>query len=104
MFSASKTNLLPQRIRTKTSTAVHPVIDISMLASLEDIDGNPRADGRTIRLPSDQLDLDSVVHATRILVQAICSTIARKGTTHLLKHVLISILVDIRKGDRMAFL
>src|SRR5713226_4906820 len=65
---------------------------------------DPRANRGTIGLGPFEFQSDPMISIARILIEHAISLVAREGTAHFFKYVLVAIIVDVPKGDAVALL
>src|SRR5262249_32811734 len=100
----SQADLLAERVSSEAAAAVHPPVERAAPPAVLDHQMQPRADGRTVRLPALQRDRHPVVAEARVLEQDIAESVARVGAAELLENILVAVIVEVRKGHAMALL
>ena len=71
---------------------------------LFDVHPDPCADGATIRTRTLEFELEPVIREAGVLEQDVGIHVAGHRTTHVFVHILIPVIVDVSKGNAMAFL
>ena len=79
-------------------------VDGAALVVFNHLYPNPCTNRRTVRFTTDKLNGDPTIAETRVFIQRILKPIACEGATHLLENVLVAVVVEVRKHDRVALL
>lgn len=101
---AAQANALSQWVGTKASPTVGVFVDRAWFSVFDNIDTNARSNCRPVRLGANQIDTDPVIAETGILAKDVAGLVAEECATPLLKNVLVTIIVEVGKDDRVAFL
>src|SRR5262249_29199141 len=88
----------------ETAAAIDGAINVTALAVFRDMNANPCADGKSIGTDAMKAELDPMVAMPRIFENHRPKSVGRENAADLLQNILVSIVVDVRKGHSVAFL
>ena len=79
-------------------------IEPSIQAAFIDFGVNANADRRAIGRGAEDVDAEPMVAKTRILIERIGVFVTWVRSSHLLEHIGVAVVIQISKGNAMAFL
>ena len=100
----AEANLQAQRIAPKTAAGIARSIQGAFTFWRCAHNPKPCTNARPIGLPAIQFEFDPMVSVSRILQEHVRILITEKGTAQILVHILVTVVVEVRKGHSMTLL